>query len=108
MIVPPPMSAHTVEMKSSISMLSFGGGKNQHNVITYLSSCQFMVIKYDSDGTYCNKDVIMNEPLPVSSLRCLTWWKEDTVVVVADHDGGNSIMFLEIKECEENFKLSLR
>ena len=61
MVIPPPMSAHTITMKSPVNQVSFGAGLHKHNMMVKCSK-NLAYIKYDqSSPSYQSCDVILED-----------------------------------------------
>lgn len=61
MVIPPPMSAHTVALKSPINEVSFCVGQDKHNMMVKCSK-NLSYIKYDKlPPSYRSCDVILED-----------------------------------------------
>ena len=82
MVIPPPMSAHTISLKSPVNQVSFDVGPNKHNMLTKCSQ-SLAYLKYDQSAlSYQSCDVLMGDSSEVlgqivllngnfvASLRC--------------------------------------
>ena len=109
MILPPPMSTHTVKVPSAINMISFGVQKYQHNAIVQLSNKQFYLLNYSYDKKQYNfVKVTSDENILLYSLRHMIWVDENKIVVVADHKQGNSLLVLTLSVESDAAQLSMR
>lgn len=61
MVIPPPMSAHTIALKSPINQVSFGAGLAKHNMMVKCSK-NLAYLKYDQlSPSYQSCDVILED-----------------------------------------------
>ena len=82
MVIPPPMSAHAITLKSPVNQVSFGVGPDKHNMIVK-SSKNLSYIKYDqSSPSYQSCDITFEEDeiTDVNTLSQIVLLSNDFVV----------------------------